>query len=107
MNSTGFPMLQQFFLLFQDEVEKLLIHAHGMLVVGVLALSGLREVVALHGSYFFVGRLAIQLVPTDLSIFVGEDAANDAVRLDVVVHAINEDEGQALDSLRRKSVTLS
>ena len=100
------PNAQQFFLLFQDEVEKRLVRAHGTLVVGVLAPSGLREVVALHGSDFFLCRLAIQFLPTDLPIFFGEDAAYHAVRSDVVVHAINEDEGQALDPLRRKPVTL-
>ena len=50
------PEAQEFFLLFQDEVEKLPVRAHGMLVVCVFALSRLCEIVALHGGYFFLGR---------------------------------------------------
>jgi hypothetical protein len=93
---------EKLFLLLQDKVEQLSVAPHGTLVIGVLALSRLREVVALHCRDFLVCRVAIQLLFAELPVLLGEQAANDAVRLNVVVYPINEDERQALDTVRRK-----
>ena len=91
--------VEQGFFVTEDFVEDFLVLQHGVLAVRVFLSAGLREVVALALVDLLRRGDSVVELAIERGVFLAKEDFDEALVTDVVVHLVDEDEGEALDAL--------